>query len=260
MSGYIQRLETWFEDNRPSFLEVMNVGARAESLNSFEAAQGIRMPEELRAFYLWRNGQPVGSTTFFGNKSLMPLKDVAHVLSVLNSLRDGGEFESPNWWSPAWIPFVADGGGNYVVVDTEKNGEIREFWKADSDRDVIAGSFGEWLDNRIEEFEAENWVEYEGAYIPANDVAVQQAWDKVDLVLTSAPAGGLGALKELKAGLNIDVGIGLLLKGSRNPPFVLQSSQYYTTIRNQVARLANDALVDCLTIYPEGDHSRPLPL
>jgi len=258
MSEHINRLENWLRKCRPSYLEGLNAAATLDALNSLELDHGVQFPKELREFYLWHNGQPFGSVTFSGNKTLMPLDDVAHALSVLNSLRDGGDFESADWWSSQWIPFVKDGGGNHIVVDTTQNGVVREFWKADSDREVIASSFGQWIDDRISEFEDGDWIEYRGSFIRAEDQADHNAWDKVDLVLTAAPAGGLAALKELKDGLKIDVGVGILLKGSRNPPFVLHSGEYYTTIQHKLARLTNDALTDCLAIYPEGDHTKPL--
>jgi|GEM_PF-6016253 len=252
MSDHITALERWLTDNRPAFLDRLNPGASPDSIAAVEAAHGLTFPEELRAFYIWRDRQQSGSGTFAGNQSLMSVKEIDDSLSIFNELHESGDFETETWWSPSWIPVVANGGGSHLVVDTNQQGRVLEFWKADPDRPMVALSFADWIGDRIKAFEQGKWIEFRGAYIPAGEQSNHDAWDKVNLVLTGTPEGGLTALKQIKDKLKIDIGIGALLTGSRNPPFFLESG-YRTVIRSKLDRIEDEALQSCLSMFPQED-------
>lgn len=54
-----------------------------------------------------------------------------------------GPIRRDHWWNSAWIPFAADGTGNFLCIDTDparggSNGQIITMWHDDDRRNVVA--------------------------------------------------------------------------------------------------------------------------
>ncbi len=129
-----------------AYLSTLGVDMRAQlnppatdaQVAAAEAATGDRLPDDVRALYLFANGQQFpddfmrtrpGSTTafLFGNYEFIDLAE---------AVRSPGR--------PGWFPFASDGGGNfYAVVLSPAAGESRGaiiVTGRDEDRRVLAPS------------------------------------------------------------------------------------------------------------------------
>lgn len=85
---------------------------------------------------------------------------------MLKGLLEGGDFEVENWWRTGWVPFLHDGGGNYLCLDLEgtftgRAGQLLEFWHDESDRDVLFPDFEGYLQTLVDCLEGREWGEDE---------------------------------------------------------------------------------------------------
>lgn len=119
-------------------------------LASLAVHDGLRDPESL-----------------FDYMTLLPVQKVIHWSGVARSVQIMGEFTGDEtdrrgvvkteWrWRDAWVPIMADAGGNLMVLDLDpakkgKRGQVLRWRNSDSRIDVVSRSFAEWLDCAAEE-------------------------------------------------------------------------------------------------------------
>ena len=155
----LERMERWLAANRPEYFECLQPGVTDDQLNAFESQFELTLPTAFRELYRWRNGQ-VDSNYDSLQMNLMfsPLDDVASTKAMLDGMI-GYDFDLPEWWRRGWVPFLSNGGGSYLCVDTaaEDGGQVGQlvaFWKADEDRDVEYPSIEEWLIDLVDAMES----------------------------------------------------------------------------------------------------------
>jgi cell wall assembly regulator SMI1 len=155
------RLDIWLRRHRPDYHARLLSGMDDQQLQAFESALGLALPEGLRDFFRWRNGQdPKCYTSLVHNFGLMNSKDVLDERSGLNELLDNGELEHANWWSHGWIPFLENGFGDFYCLDrggtfTGSAGQVIRYWHDYEERSVIAPDFDSWLTAVVSRLEAD---------------------------------------------------------------------------------------------------------
>ncbi len=137
----LERLERWLAQHRPRYLKGLRPGAAASALDQFQTQLGLRVPEDLRALLAWHNGQ---SDDFVGCLvDRWNLMGTEAILAARSELTEGGG-------QAAWVPFLDDDAGNYVVLDTSQNpAPVREFWAGQAEQPVVAPSLTAWLNDFV---------------------------------------------------------------------------------------------------------------
>ncbi|MEH2143178.1 SMI1/KNR4 family protein [Nostoc sp.] len=82
-----------------------------------------------------------------------------------------------DWWSPLWIPLTYDGAGNHDCLDLApakggKVGQIIQMWHDEGERELVASSFQNWLEEYATGLESDQYVfshEY-GGIVNTNDI------------------------------------------------------------------------------------------
>ena len=79
----------------------------------------------------------------------VPLEAVAETKEPLDGMI-GFDFEDERWWRRGWIPFLSNGGGDHLCLDTDgegggKPGQLIAFWHDWEDRAVEWPTFDAWL-------------------------------------------------------------------------------------------------------------------
>src|SRR5262249_39455642 len=120
-------IKKWLKENAADW-KALNKGATAKQLERAEHDLGFRLPEELRESYLLHNG----GGQIFPNPDdisfyLMPLNEVIQDWKAQKQLREAGDFDDSKatsakgirqeWWNVKWIPFAANGGGDFFCID-----------------------------------------------------------------------------------------------------------------------------------------------
>jgi cell wall assembly regulator SMI1 len=164
MKDVVARLEAWLRKNHPEALAGLAPGVSEAEIAKVEARLDVRLPEGMRALYLWHDGNSTGSfAAIQNNRHLMPLEQVAATREMMAGFVDDGTFEDPDWWHKAWVPFLDNGAGSHLCWDPAgsfggKPGQVIEFWNRDRDRDIVAPSFDAWLTTFVESLEAGHWT------------------------------------------------------------------------------------------------------
>jgi cell wall assembly regulator SMI1 len=185
VAGAWERIEQWLAAKAPEVLDNLAGPASEQELAARERALGVALPDEFAESYRLHNGQrrDVPGLTEMG--WLLPLKEAVAQRRVWKELLDGGHFVGvssepdvgvrDDWWSPKWIPFTHDGGGNHLCIDLDPApggsvGQVILMWHDDPRRELRAGSFGGWLSEfaaRLERGELVYSEEY-GGIVPAD--------------------------------------------------------------------------------------------
>ncbi|HEU4407520.1 MAG TPA: SMI1/KNR4 family protein [Polyangiaceae bacterium] len=134
-------------------------GATRAALARAEAALGVALPDEMRAFYQAHDGG--GDEFVVEGRELLSLRRIVNEWRVWKGLLDRGTFEANDhgqpgpgvrgaWWLPEWVPITYDGAGNHHVVDLAPaaggtRGQIVSFWHDEASRRVVGPSFLAWL-------------------------------------------------------------------------------------------------------------------
>lgn len=155
MNEIIEKLDKYLSTLRPEFYSELNESLTDEQLDKLEDYYKLEIPKDLRTFYKWKNGQSMNCFDSFVNNSMfIPLNQALFDASELN-LMIGTDFEIENWWNENWIPIFQNGGGDSICYDlggifTGQKGQLIEFWHADNDRNVIAGTLETFLNKLID--------------------------------------------------------------------------------------------------------------
>jgi len=165
-----ERIEAWLAVNAPAVAAGLNPPASPESLAATEQFLGVQFPDDVRASYLRHDGQQSYSPGLLEGWEWLSLERIRGEWQVWKDLLDGGDFNGiesdadgrgvrKDWWNPAWIPLTYSGGGDHHCLDLAPgkrgvHGQIIEMWHDEGSRPVVARSFGEWLADFADGFEA----------------------------------------------------------------------------------------------------------
>jgi cell wall assembly regulator SMI1 len=163
MRNAIARLDAWLRRHRPRYHAALRPGAADGEIGRAERELGLALPPELRALHGWRDGQgrDEGEGILYGYR-LMSLDDVVGCVRAMNERLLAGDLELPGWWSRSWIPFLHNGAGDHICVDTGgcfggRPGQVLEFWHDMESRTIVAPDAATWLSAVIASFEAGLW-------------------------------------------------------------------------------------------------------
>ena len=157
-----RRIEAWLGANVPVLFAELNAPAAPDEIAAAESAIGVAFPAEFRASLAVHDGQRLADATF-GQWEPFDLRRVVERWRSLAERVATGTFPDhdephiqtrgpvrPRWWSRAWIPIAADGTGDLLAIDLEPPpggdlGQVILFQHDTPYREVVASSFGAWL-------------------------------------------------------------------------------------------------------------------
>lgn len=146
----IARVDKWLRDNRADYYSSLLPGTTNEAIAELEERFSLRLPDDFRTLYRWRNGQPAKEfASFQDNRMFASLNDISKTKDMLDGMI-GYDFEDPKWWRRSWVPFLANGGGDHLCIDLAAEdggnpGQLIAFWHDDGDRDIEHPSLVDWL-------------------------------------------------------------------------------------------------------------------
>jgi cell wall assembly regulator SMI1 len=154
LTALLQRVDRWLSKHRPHFFKSLAPGATPEELASLQGALGRPLPDELRTWFTWHNGQ--------GEEMAGAFVESWNVLSVAEALdaKKGLDDEPPPGWKTTWLPLLDDGTGDYVCVCLEKSpAPVREVWQGRKRHSIIAPSLTDWARDFVTALEVGAFVE-----------------------------------------------------------------------------------------------------
>lgn len=164
-----ERLEAALKAAAPEVKKSLRKGTTDAKLSKLGQQIGAELPADLRSTLLLHDGQkddgdgiiPEDFVEEWGGEFLlMPVAEIATAWAMWKELTDCGEFtgrvSNPGkgalavWWSPGWIPFATDGGGDYLCVDVTPAkggtvGQVIHLKHDGGDRPVLSKSLAKYL-------------------------------------------------------------------------------------------------------------------
>lgn len=158
----IERIDTAIRERHPDYAFDLHPGATETALAEAEAGLQCQLPDGLKHFFRWRNGQQ-GKFTFCNRFKLLALDEVVEIRRLFSEFQDGGGFPSPDWWNPAWIPFLSRKMKDFLCLDvSDQSGRVIEF-QCDADaRTVFFPSFNAFLKTLADALENSGFDEPDG--------------------------------------------------------------------------------------------------
>ncbi|WP_088702689.1 SMI1/KNR4 family protein [Rhizobium sp. R693] len=159
----MKRIDTWLAAHAPPrFLPIYREPASLEQITQAEREIGVQFHPDLHALLSFTNGATSSSPSLAGAFGLMTLDEMVSAYKFLLEEFPGGKnLENPNhapidadvgvrpvWWWPKWIPFMENGGGDYLCVDMDPTaggnlGQIVIYYHDEAFRRRDAQSIGE---------------------------------------------------------------------------------------------------------------------
>ncbi|KUM84921.1 MULTISPECIES: SMI1/KNR4 family protein [Streptomyces] len=129
------RIEAWLADKAPRTFAELAPPAERAAIEMAEEAIGLAFPQPLTESLLRHDGTAYGVLLppFWMMLSTQHIVDAwKRRTEIHGPERPGAEAGDPEgeygpWWHRQWIPFAADGSGDYLVIDqrsTPKRGRI----------------------------------------------------------------------------------------------------------------------------------------
>lgn len=187
------RIENWFKQHEPAFLDNLCKGASETAIKALETSIGLTLPEDYRAFLAIHDGEgsllcdpgSMGEVSGDGieedaplvcgilpfNGDLLPTEEIAAYRNQLVVCVDDLEDEEgkqvladqcakvqPVFYDSGWIPIAADPGHNEVFIDLNPTtegqlGQLFIDYKEQLCRTVLANSFCELLEKYADDLE-----------------------------------------------------------------------------------------------------------
>lgn len=161
LARHIERIAGWVAKNLPDGPELLLPPASAQAIADAEQRLALRFPPDLRALYRLADGQAPGSPSLWFAFRWMPLAEAVDAAGFLDdSFPDGINLDHPDhapiqadpevrpaWWCRGWLPFMENGGGDYLCVDlnpasASAQGQVVTYYHDDVFRRRIAGDVG----------------------------------------------------------------------------------------------------------------------
>jgi cell wall assembly regulator SMI1 len=154
LPALLARLDAYLAKHRARFAKGLLPGAAPDQLTALEGDLGIALPDELRVWLSWHNGQSEDVLgAFIQSFHLMSTQQIAQVKKELDP-------EKSSNWNRGWIPFLDDDNDNYVCLDTGQPGfPVREFWRGQEQHAVVAESLAAWVKQFVTALEKGEYAE-----------------------------------------------------------------------------------------------------
>jgi hypothetical protein len=124
-------------------VQLLRPGLVARDVESRVAERQLPMSADLRTLYEWRNGTNTGVGLALDDLHFVP---GFYLLSLDDALANYDAFAVSPRWDPSWVPVLANGGGDFLVLDLSKGGtgaSVRHFRIEQSDHPIEYESLAE---------------------------------------------------------------------------------------------------------------------
>jgi hypothetical protein len=124
-------IKSWFSRSKGGS-RIIEEPASAPDIQRLEKAIDTELPRGLKILLQETNGG-----LYFMERKLLSTADISNAVS---------ELEGHAKWRQGFIPFCAADESSYLVINTNRDDEVREFEKDEGLGDVVGNSFVQYLE------------------------------------------------------------------------------------------------------------------
>jgi hypothetical protein len=130
-------LETTLVELDLRVVQLLQPGLSQEAVEGELTLRRLTASEEYVTLYGWRNGTDATTSAVLGDLWVVP---GFYVLSIEDALSNYDTFIADDRWDPAWLPILANGGGDFLAAQLPSNnaigGYVRHFRIEDDEHPV----------------------------------------------------------------------------------------------------------------------------
>jgi hypothetical protein len=145
LTALLGRIDRWMAKHRPHVHRALLPGAKAADLDALQSVLGGKLPDELRTWLSWHNGQdPDGVGAFVDSWYLMSARQIAETKKELDA-------EGHPGWQRSYVPFLSDDNeSDHLCLDAGQPGcPVRECWSGQPDHPAVAPSLQAWAEQFV---------------------------------------------------------------------------------------------------------------
>lgn len=159
-----KRLEAWLAAHEPAMLADLGAPATHAELTQFEQPLGLALDADFVNCMRIHNGQKGRAGGLFDGYHYLPIRKILMSWETWRDLSAEGDFDGrvaqvdfgirETWWCSDWIPFAANGGGDFLCLDmapgrSGESGQVIQVFHDMPQRVLLASSFGAWFDRFV---------------------------------------------------------------------------------------------------------------
>lgn len=183
--GLVARLDQALEVYAPEYRRLLQPGANDLTIDALRRRYPSA-PQTLIDLYRWHDGGPPGHDgSFFYNYQFSSIAKVLDTACMLDDLaRDPKWLESPIQWNSGWLPFLDNGGGDNLCVDTADSlglgsASVVRYDHEVEWRTVSAPTFDAWLEAFALTLQAGMWrLDESGNFVPAEEEGYRDGFQR----------------------------------------------------------------------------------
>ena len=167
-----KRIAKWYRNHASKDACELAGPATKKEIELVEAILEVRLPANVQQSYRVHNGSR--HTWVFGYWGYyLCLPDLVQSWALMLHLAKNPQYRDlktiplgpikPDVWNPRWVPLCGNGSGDHVCSDLDppsggRLGQVISFSHEEGPRNVLAGSFLEWLAEFAQELESGKFV------------------------------------------------------------------------------------------------------
>lgn len=153
----------------PELQVTLNPPATDAQLAEVERALDMKLPDDVRTFYTFANGQRERSPSLYWRYHWQPLESALASRSIWQQLRD--EQFGPECWDDGSLPFLDKGDGDLIYLDLRgavaNAGAVVDLnHERPATREILFGSVAEWLECFVDGLESDLYRLDDGGVFP----------------------------------------------------------------------------------------------
>jgi cell wall assembly regulator SMI1 len=144
LTTILQEIDHHIADKHPKIKDSLQPPISDQELDILQAALPFQLPPDIVTVLKWHNGQKKNSyTSIFPELMVFSLLNADQILSAYTFLTTDPDIQQP--YEKNWLPIMANGGGDYAVLDAE-SGQIIHYLHDDQARKKLFVSVEELME------------------------------------------------------------------------------------------------------------------
>jgi len=154
---------------RDALMQSLQSGLSAVAVRSKLDSAGLLSTPELETLYGWRNGTASDIAASLDDIHLFP---GFYLLSLEDAVTNYRAFVGDRRWASGWLPVLANGGGDFYVVDLSQAavGAVRHFWIDEAEHPIEFSSLSAMMATVAQGFERGIFYVDPNGYLEMDDL------------------------------------------------------------------------------------------
>lgn len=170
----ITALDKAWQEKAPESYAALRPPFTADQFQALTTLTAYELPAAYRELFAWKGGQDaLTENGLLTGWRIMQFTEISMEYQAMLELFNMGEFTTPNWWNPRWLPLLVNNSGETICYDAEgvfggTAGQLIRFASDSNDRSVWFPALQSLLDAAVVAFETGAQLQLPAGYPAAH--------------------------------------------------------------------------------------------